>query len=1182
MVFKRIEMNGFKSFADPVVIEFTDGITCIVGPNGSGKSNISDAIRWVLGEQSPKMLRGGKMEEVIFAGTQSRKPKGMAEVTIVLDNSGGTLPIDFSEVALTRRMYRSGESEYQINRSPCRLKDIRELIMDTGMGVEGYSIIGQGKIADIVSNKMESRREIFEEAAGIVKYRSRKAESERKLEHASANLDRVNDIIGEIRGRIDGLADDSKRAEEYLVLRDRYKEVEINITLKSIESVSEKNEAVRQELIELNEAVAEQKSKREHLENQLRQKRKSAEELEQQTEELRNALTALSEEIYAISNRKELNRERLAALAREVDRLEGEHRALQEKLQREEANAEALRTSQKEVEQERMVREETLAEKEHIVRAAAETLNAREETLQTQKDRLFELTGKSAAEQSEIDSLLSLRATLIKRASQLESEGSTSDATDKVYARDLEKARNECDRKTEKIRALQKELPELESARKTLAERETRLKSDLSEKTLSLGRMSARKKLLEELESTYEGYGGSVRFLMQRKLPGIVGVVGELLQVPKGLEVAVETALGASLQNIVCRDDSCAKEAIGLLKESQAGRLTFLPLGSIRTGRPSLPEKMKSAKGFLGVAADRVTCRNGGEKVLDYLLGRVILCQDLDSASEISRSYGGTFRFVTLQGDIINPAGAITGGSLRSNTGSILSRKAEIEELDGTLQNTGKEVLSVRSALEIVLKRLADGLDRIRETEELLRETEKDCAVRQSEIRQMEALAEHAAQSSLRRSLEQEDLKKEIGQADSSVNTLRDSLEAIREEIDLLNRSTGDLYDAIRDGKKELNDAVEAETAARVDLSNVSVRMESADVFRKRVEESLRQLREEVVQKEQARNSAEEQIRQLSEPSDREGTTLQEKEETRRQMEERLTELQKQRHEALREAEIMETERSNFEQELYTFQMRQREAEVKQAKFETQMETLKEKLWEEFEISYVQAMEFEAGTFVMSKALRESREIRDRIRALGDVNVGAIKEYQQVRQRYDFLREQQEDLTKAIDELNAIIEDMDTTIRKRFKESFDAVVENFEAAFTDLFGGGHARLSLEDPSKPLESSIEIEAQPPGKKLQNINLLSGGEKTMTAIALMFAVLKAKPTPFCILDEVEAALDDTNIDSFARYLRKFRQTQFALVTHQKATMEYADVLYGITMPEQGISKVLSLKLGDSFEI
>ncbi len=1182
MVFKRIELNGFKSFADPVTMEFTEGITCIVGPNGSGKSNISDAIRWVLGEQSPKMLRGGKMEEVIFSGTQSRKPKGMAEVTIVLDNSGGTLPIDFSEVAITRRMYRSGDSEYQINRSPCRLKDIRELIMDTGMGVEGYSIIGQGKIADIVDNKMDSRREIFEEAAGIVKYRSKKDEAERKLESASANLSRVNDIIGEIRGRIQGLAQDSEKAQEYLVLRDQYKEIEINITLRSIESVGEKSEAVRQELLELNGAVDSQKTDRELLENQLRLSKKDGQDLETETEGLRDRMTLLSEEIHQIASQKELSRERLTALRRDLERLEGERGVLEEKLRREESNAAALGESSAQVDQENLACQAEVQARELALRGVSGELAAEEQSLQQYKDRLFELANKLSAGRSEITSLLSLRDTLLKRSTLLESEGSLSDETDKVYAADLQRTQNELNERTREVLRLEQEIKTLQGDKGELVRREAELSRKLGEQTAAGSRMKTRQKLLEELEEAYEGYGGGVQFLMRRKLPGMIGVVGELIQVPKGLETAIEIALGAALQNIVCRDDAAAKEAIGLLKANQAGRLTFLPLDSIRSARTPVPERLRTGAGFLGIAADRVSCREGAAKALDYLLGRVALCQDLDSAFALSKLSEGSFRFVTLQGEVVNASGAITGGSLRSNTGSILSRKAEIARLGDQIRESEAEILAVRKEHSGILEQLESLLQRIRTSEETLRETEKDSAVKRSQIQQMENLADHSAKSSQRRLSELADLKEEVGKVDAGVSSLREGLETQQREMDSLGGLTAALSDTILAIKGRMARAAEAETAARMALGNASVRRQSARALEARVQESLLQLKEELLRKEEEIARAELQLRQLADPSEDAQSLLTQKEEERRALETRLTQLQDRRHAASLETEALDAQRLVFEQELYALQMRQREAEVRQAKFETQMETLKEKLWEEFEMSYVQAMAFEKSEFVMSRALKDSREIKDRMRVLGEVNIGAIKEYEQVRQRYDFLQEQEADLNRAISELNAIIEDMDSTIRKRFKESFDAIEENFEAAFTDLFGGGHARLFLEDPDRPLESGIVIEAQPPGKKLQNMGLLSGGEKTMTAIALMFAVLKAKPTPFCILDEVEAALDEPNIDSFARYLRKFQHTQFALVTHQKATMEYADVLYGITTPEKGISTVLSLKLGDSFEL
>jgi len=1182
LIFKRIEMNGFKSFADPVTIELTEGITCIVGPNGSGKSNISDAIRWVLGEQSPKMLRGGKMEEVIFSGTQSRRPKGMAEVAIVLDNSDGTFPIDFSEVVIGRRMYRSGDSEYRINQTPCRLRDIRELIMDTGMGIEGYSIIGQGKIADIVSNKMESRREIFEEAAGIVKYRTKKEESERKLERASSNLDRVNDIIGEIGGRIGTLEEDSKKAKEYLVLRERYQQVEVNIALKSMESATGKIDAVNQELAELTGRIEEKKTHREDVDARLRQTKAEATQLEEESEAARIETAALVERMHETSSRRELARERLSALAREADRTDDEQRVLEERLEREREAAGEVQAAREEAAREQRDFEEDLREKERIARVHAERYAELEQKLTQEKDLLFELTGRKAAGQSEAESMLQLRGTLARRLSLLDSEQDGSDSEDRAYAEDLSRAESAWSEKDNLRRSAEQAVRDGRQKVEEQSERAAAVERTLNERIASVGRKAVRLKLLEELESAYEGYSGSVRFLMQQNLRGITGVVGDLLQVPKGLEIAVETALGASLSHVVCEDDAVARQAIKVLKDHQAGRLTFLPLQSLRAGRPDAPARMAQAAGFQGIAADRVSVPAGMEHVADYLLGRVVLCDDLDRATAMSKAFGGAFRFVTLQGDVISPSGSITGGSLRNRAGEILSRKGEIQELVESISLEEGHIDLDRALLEEAQRNLADGEAGILESENALRGFERDCAVLESEIQQLTAFAGQAVLTHRRRASEREDVLGEIERVDRSLQELQRTTEGVQRDIQSADQRILALLDDAEQAKKDLAAVTEAETEARIVLSDVAARIRGTDALWGRVEESLHQLSEEIGRKREDRRRIEEEMQALVQASDADSVPAENLEKEHAQLTERLAELQQQRQACLRETDALEEQRLAHEQELYALQLKQREAEVRQVKFETQVETLKQRLWDEFELSHVQAMEFEADEFVMSRALRESREIKERMRALGDVNIGAISEYEQVSQRYEFLTEQQEDLQQAISELTGIIDDTDATIRRQFKESFDAVVDNFEEVFVELFGGGHARLSLADPDAPLESAIEIEAQPPGKKLQNINLLSGGEKAMTAIALMFAVLKAKPTPFCILDEVEAALDDANIDRFARYLRKFQKTQFALITHQKATMEYADVLYGITMPEQGISRVLSLRLGDSFEM
>jgi chromosome segregation protein len=998
MYFKRLELNGFKSFADPVTIEFTQGITCIVGPNGSGKSNISDAIRWVLGEQSPKMLRGGKMEEVIFAGTQNRKAKGMAEVTLVIDNSDHMLPIDYTEVAITRRMYKNGESEYLINRNICRLRDIRELIMDTGIGVEGYSVIGQGKIADIVSNKMDSRREIFEEAAGVVKYRSRKAEAERKLDSAVINLSRVNDIIGEIEGRIDKLKEDSEKATEYLSIKDKAADVEINIILKQIEQADQKTAAVKEEIKELEKALSDAEKEKEGSEEKLRDMRIQGRDLEDKLGSLRADLARCIDEVHELSARDSVNREKRASLDNELRRLEGEIKDADERIAREEANASEM-------------------------------------------------------------------------------------------AKSVDSAKAECEELKKSLEEKQKETKAAEKSQLEAEERLEKASYELERLKVERGKLSARINLLEELERSYEGYNGAVKYLMDKKLKGVIGTLGDLLIVPRGYELAIETELGGKLQNIVCKDDEVASRAIDMLKKDKAGRLTFLPVEDLRVQPPLSVEGLKGKKGFIGLASDIVKCEGGYQDIVDYVLGNVVLCDKLDNAINMSRSNDGPHKFVTLEGEIINMAGALTGGSLKNNSSNILTRKAEKEDLIGQLKDLDKDLEAAGKA--------------------------------------------------------KEDAQKAFTGAGA--------------------------------GK-----AKEEEMQLRMELNSAGLRLQNAKDVESLVKAGIEDLKATRKAREKSLDSAKLQIKQIEEFSENAASLLAEKEAEKAAADEKLAKAQEEKDNISGVIEKLESESGVCQEKLYEVQLKKHDAEVRQARFDTQTESLKDKLWEEFEMSYAQAAEHEDPDFVLSRALKASREYKERLREIGDVNVGAIEEYKQVSERYTFLTAQRDDILKAMDELHKVISDMDRIIKSRFKENFDKVVVNFEETFRELFKGGHARLTLDDPENPLESAIEIEAQPPGKKLQNMNLLSGGEKTLTAIALMFAVLKSKPTPFCILDEIEAALDETNIDTVANYIRSFDGPQFTLITHQKLTMEYADVLYGVTMPESGITQILSLKLGDDFEV
>ena len=1023
MYFKKLELQGFKSFAEPVTIEFNRGVTCIVGPNGSGKSNISDAIRWVLGEQSPKTLRGGKMEDVIFAGTASRKSRGMAEVTLTIDNSDHVLDIDYAEVAITRRVFRSGESEYRINKVPCRLKDIRELIMDTGIGVDGYSIIGQGRIADIVSNKPETRRELFEEAAGIVKYRTKKEESERKLDSAKNNMESVNAVINEIEGRIDTLREDSVKAKEYLELKERYKAIEINVVLKNIESIELKNEFIKDEIAEAGFDIDTFAGEKKAVDASVADARERSAELERIGSETQEKLVRKIEEINDIAARSTREQERILQIDRDKERIALEKEGLKAKIAKEEANREALLENRKAIDAEIEVFEADLAAKKEALAELQSTVAGNAKKADDARNRAFEL-----------------RAGASKQAESLR---------------------------------------------------------------LRIGQLTARRNVIREMEQAYEGYNYAVRFLMKQNIGGIVGVAGELITVPKGYELAVETALGASVQNIVTTDSATAERAISLLKQNRAGRLTFLPLSDIRPSVPDFEERIRRMAGFKGFATELVRFDEANRPAIDYLLGRVIVVDELQNAVRMAREVRTGFRFVTLEGDLVTAQGAMTGGSSKNTVAGLLERKAEGDKLDAEIKKLEKE--------------LEEGT---------------------------------------------RDARKAAEDAERIAQRLAEQSEDQRGDIDARN---------------------EAYTEALLKLNSRRNNRSGIDDLIARVDEAVREIEADLAQKAVEEDALEAEKNGLKGGSGGLIEGLERAKQERADLETLAEESREERLAILKTLEEAEHRKNEIDGRYLDAQNRKFEAENRLARNETLLETYKSRLWEDFEVSYIQAVEFRKKDFVMSQAQKESRQIRDRMKELGDVNVGAIREYETVSERYSFLTEQRKDLENAMDALIQIIQEMDKNIRRDFKESFEAISRNFSLAFTELFGGGTAELRLEDETKPLECGIEIVAQPPGKRLQNMSLLSGGEKTMTAIALMFAILKTKPTPFCILDEVEAALDDMNIEQFATYLRSgFRGIQFALITHQKRTMEHADVLYGITMPERGISKVISLKLGDEFDL
>ncbi len=1181
MFFKRIEIHGFKSFAEPVIIEFDRGITCVVGPNGSGKSNICDAIRWVLGAQSAKALRGDKMEDVIFSGTAARKSRGMAEVTLVIDNEDGALPIDYKEVAITRRMYRSGESEYLINNARCRMKDIRELIMDTGIGVEGYSIIGQGKISDIISNNTESIREILEETAGIVMYRSRKAEAERKLKNATDNMDRVNDIIGEIEGRIDGLKEDSEKATEYLALRDRHKELEINITLKNIENIQLKAEEYKDDVKQLAEKIEAQESQRGVIAEKLAARDRRREQIDADLEEGRAHELALTEELNVLRGKQELDAQKIVQLTQNRTRLEDEIRDFGERAEREKENAASLEEERAEV------HAKLASLRADLEKAIAENavkngdVAAMSAALDEKKNGLFQIQNTIARKQAEIYSMDGLKETLRRRKEAVlaeeEREGVSSDVSEQTK-KEAEEAFRVLNEKEEAQKAANIAVAE---KRGSLTAKESGCLSDVSAKRVRYGELTARKRALEEMQAAYEGFGGAVKFIMGEHLAGVHGVVADLIEVPKGYETAIETALGSALQNVVCEDDATAKKAVGLLKKNNAGRLTFLPVRSIRARDLRADRKAENAPGFKGYGTDNVRFDEQYRTIMEYLLGNVIIVDDMDHAVAMSKVMESRARLVTLDGEIINAAGAITGGRYKHKSTNIFERKNEITALEERIAAAKAEADKAEQALEDVRAERDQLAKELEDGQAALSSLRVERFNKQNEIRAIEQALKEMMSGSERRQKELASIAEEERKADELVVQGNLDIEKLGEEKKVKEAEIEKDQAAYEVRRREVQKDSDAITEARIAVTAQESEVSKIDAVAERIDSAIREFEGRKAAREDELQRQEKELERLTQGQEDDSAPIREKESQKQAVRETLDLLAKEKEELLAAIEAETAERDEADRAQTALQDQKYELEIKMARQDTQLENAKEKLWDEFEVSYLQAIEFKKQDFVMSSAVKENREIKSRLKELGEVNVGAIQEYAQVKERYDFLTGQREDITTSMDELNGIIRDMDKIIRLRFKSSFDQVVENFESVFRELYGGGHATITLADKDDPFDSEIEISAQPPGKQLKHINLMSGGEKTMTAIALMFAVLKTKPTPCCILDEIEAALDDRNLEIFGEYLQKFEGVQFTLITHQKATMEHADVMYGITMPESGVSRVYSLKMEDKPE-
>ena len=1187
MYLKRLELQGFKSFADKTILEFKPGITSVIGPNGSGKSNISDAIRWVLGEQSMKSLRGAKSEDIIFAGTQSRKSLGFAEVSIVIDNSDAKLPIEYSEVTVTRKLYRNGETGYFINKTPCRLKDILELFMDTGIGKDGYSIIGQGKIDEILSNKSEDRRHIFEEAAGIVKYRTRKQESEKKMEQTKLNLLRINDILTEIEGNIEPLKAQSEKAKQYLNLREELKNIEVGLFVYNINTYKEKLEQIikDEEIMTAqrnteNEKLTSIQSLKDSLKQEL-------DEITTQIEQMQNIGFESTNKIEKINSEIGISKERIQNNIANKERLESEIQELktrigelqEEEKQRQEKKANLFQNKEK-FEEELKQKEKELAKLTKTLSDKELEIEAKKQKIETNTDKKYEVLADINTQEANYENLEKRKKTL---KIELENIISELDST-RDNKQELSKKFYEIQSKRNIVsNNLQQETTEKESCMNKIKDFE----EEINKLNYQMNMKDARHKFLLETEKEKEGYIKSVKELLldcdknSQLKKGMHGVLANLISVNKEYELAIEMCLGQALQNVVTETEEDAKKLVEHLRNNNLGRASFLPISSIR-GKRIENVISNGMKGVIGIASDLVKCDKKYTQIVLNLLGRTVVVEDMNIGISLAKMNNYSFRIVTLKGDVISSSGSITGGSVATKTVNILGRSREIEELEKEIKKLSKKIEEITLQKQKYLESITEVIEKVAGLEKELQDIE---IVYAAENQKMVSIEENIYKLEQRRDkLKEEELSinKQKEESIKQKEEKEQEVEKLNSEIKSLSEEVEQFATVNKDNQKYIDDL-------NFDITNLKISVSSFIESEASIEEFVERIRQEILNNnnniENKNNTLNQAIKENAELQTKIDNLNSEIEQIKAEVNnsseniEKLKQLRTEKNELL---DKKEEEITNQFSILEGLKEQIVKMDFKKTKLEQDIEQLINTLWNEYEITPNNAGEYKKPNNI-AQAQKEVSSIREKIKDLGSINIDSIEEYKKISERYDFMCEQRLDLENTVAKLRKVISEMTQTMEQQFKEKFEIINKNFNEVFIELFGGGKAELILTDEDNVLECGIDIRVQPTGKKLQNMMLLSGGEKAFTAIALLFAILKINPAPFCILDEIEAALDDVNVYRFAEYLKKFSQaSQFLVITHRKGTMEVADTVYGVTMEENGISKLLSMKLssiGDS---
>ena len=1179
MYLKSIEVHGFKSFANKIVFDFHKGITGIVGPNGSGKSNVADAVRWVLGEQSVKQLRGSSMQDVIFAGTENRKPLSYAYVAITLDNSDHQLAIDYEEVTVARRLYRSGESEYLINGSPCRLKEVSELFYDTGIGKEGYSIIGQGQIDRILSGKPEERRELFDEAAGIVKFKKRKATAQKKLENERDNLVRVNDILAELERQVGPLERQSEKAKTYLKKKSELKEYDVNMFLLESEQIRSQQKDVE--------------DKFQIADAQLKESNADYEKIRTEYEQLGQSMAQMDEKINSI-------RENISNTSVMKEKLESQIQILTEQIHTAEMTDEHLQSRLDAIDQEKAQRSEQsatyIAEKEKLDEQLLEVQNRQNEAqekltavqqeiarcnqgIENGQKELYELLNNKAGIQSKqqrFDTMLEQinirKAELGKRLLDRKTQEADLNTVLSDYQKELEAVSLE-------IIDLKKKEEELTGKEKEWRDKLRENGRKLEENQTAFHKQQSRLESLKNIAERYDGYGNSIRKVMEQKAsnPGLLGVVSDLIQVEKKYETAIETALGGNIQNIVTEDESTAKKMIGFLKQNRLGRATFLPLTSVSAKGNPKNETLLDEEGVLGIANRLVKCDKKYDEVAAYLLGRVLVVDTIDHAIALAKKNHYSLHIVTLEGEYLSPGGSMTGGAFK-NSSNLLARKREIEELEKKVDSIRKELSELKNRREDIRTAIelnADELDQVKEELQQKYLVQNTAKMNVDRAKQQRNESEAVFTGLMG---EKQQIEQQIEEIDNNKKQILDEIEYSKKREQEINEEANAFQKILEEQAKLENEASQKLSNIQLETANIKQKVEFAQV-------NIDRINGEVEKFDAERADLLENAAQSKEDAKKKQQDIEEIKKTIAASGESHGKLEEELRESVAKKEQMSADYRGFFQKQEEISKRCNDLDKEIFRLNNQREKLKEAgeyqtnyLWEEYELTPHAALELQNDIYDDLTALKKMvAEVKDEIRKLGDVNVNAIEEYKEVSERYQFLKGQHDDLVEAEQTLVGIIEDLDSGMRKQFSEKFAEIQKEFDASFKHLFGGGHGTLELVEDEDILECGIRIIAQPPGKKLQNMMQLSGGEKALTAIALLFAIQALKPSPFCLLDEIEAALDDSNVTRFASYLNKLtKNTQFIVITHRRGTMAAADRLYGITMQEKGVSTLVSVNL------